>query len=93
MLIYHMEITLYLPEVHNLKEKRRILKSLKDRVWQNFRVAIAETDAQDKWQRGVIEIVGFAGGCGEADRIMEKLLRVIEDHLDGDVLSCSKGYL
>ena len=35
----------------SLKDKRRVLKSLKDRLHQRFNVSVAETDHQDLWQR------------------------------------------
>ena len=39
-----------LRDAHSLKDKRRIVRSLKDRLFQKFRVAVAEIDHQDVWQ-------------------------------------------
>ncbi|MFZ0592606.1 MAG: DUF503 domain-containing protein, partial [Bryobacteraceae bacterium] len=38
---------------HSLKEKRHVVKSLKDRLRQRFNVAVAEIDCLDSWQRSV----------------------------------------
>ena len=35
----------------SLKEKRSVIKSLKDRLHTRFNVSVAETDYQDLWQR------------------------------------------
>ncbi len=35
---------------HNLKDKRRVLKSLKDTLSNKFNISVAETDEQDVWQ-------------------------------------------
>jgi uncharacterized protein YlxP (DUF503 family) len=42
---------LHLAGCRSLKDKRRVLKSLKDRLHQRFNVSVAETDHQDLWQR------------------------------------------
>jgi len=39
-----------------LKAKRRVVRSLKDRIRANFNVSVSEVDAQDKWQRAVVGI-------------------------------------
>ena len=40
---------LHLDACNSLKEKRQIVKSLKDRLHQRFNVSAAETDYQDAW--------------------------------------------
>lgn len=47
-------LTLFIPESHSLKEKRMVLRRVKDRVRQKFNVAIAEVEDNDVWQRGVL---------------------------------------
>ena len=38
----------------SLKDKRRIVKSLKDRLHNQFNVSAAEVDHQDSWQRAAL---------------------------------------
>ena len=38
----------------SLKDKRRIVKSLKDRLHNRFNVSAAEVDHQDSWQRAAL---------------------------------------
>jgi uncharacterized protein YlxP (DUF503 family) len=42
---------LHLDGCASLKDKRRIVKSLKDRLHQRFNVSVAETDNHELWQR------------------------------------------
>jgi uncharacterized protein len=42
---------LHLNGCQSLKDKRRILKSLKDRLQNRFNVSVAETSYHDQWQR------------------------------------------
>jgi uncharacterized protein YlxP (DUF503 family) len=39
---------------HSLKEKRHVVKSLKDRLKQRFNIAVAEIDGLDSWQRSAV---------------------------------------
>ncbi len=56
-------------EAFSLKDKRRVVKSLKDRLRNKFNVSVAETDAHDLRQRAVITAAivttdtQFAAGC------------------------------
>jgi uncharacterized protein YlxP (DUF503 family) len=45
---------LHLAGCQSLKDKRRVLKSLKDRLHRQFNVSAAEVDHQDAWQRAAL---------------------------------------
>ena len=45
---------LHLAGCQSLKDKRRVIKSLKDRLHQRFNVSAAEVDHQDAWQRAAL---------------------------------------
>jgi uncharacterized protein YlxP (DUF503 family) len=67
-------VALRIPESHSLKEKRRVVKALKDRLRSRFNVSVAEVDHQDLWQRATIGIV-FVGSDGEPVVRTANLLR------------------
>ena len=50
MLVGTLKLRLVLRESHSLKDKRRVLKSLKDTLSNKFNISVAETDEQDVWQ-------------------------------------------
>ncbi len=45
---------LQLAGCQSLKDKRRVLRSLKDRLHRQFNVSAAEVDHQDEWQRAAL---------------------------------------
>jgi uncharacterized protein len=47
----------YISESQSLKDKRRILASLTERLRRQFNIAIAEVEFQDQWQRARLAIV------------------------------------
>ncbi len=61
---------------HSLKEKRHVVKSLKDRVRERFNVSVAEIDGLDSWQASVI-----AAAIVSNDRVhAEQVLHAVEAH-------------
>ena len=55
-----LTLDLFIPEAQSLKDKRRVLKSLKDRLRQNYNVSVAEVGALDKWQRAVLALTAVS---------------------------------
>ena len=47
----------FIPESQSLKDKRRILTSLTERLRRQFNIAVAEVEFQDQWQRSRLAIV------------------------------------
>ncbi len=78
MVIGTCTITLYVPTAHSLKDKRRVIKSLIARVRNEFNVSIAEVDAQDVWQQGVLAVACVSTSQKYAHGQLEAVVRFIE---------------
>ena len=72
---------LALPECRSLKDKRRVVKSLKERLQSRFKVSVAETRYQDVWTRAEITAAVIASDGRQADSILDTLDRFVE--MDG----------
>jgi len=73
-------ITLYLLEKPNsLKEKRRVVKSLKDRVRARFNVSISEVDSQDLWHRATLGIALVCSDRKQAQTMSDKIIEFIRE--------------
>jgi uncharacterized protein YlxP (DUF503 family) len=70
---------LHLPAVGSLKEKRRIVKPLVERLHQRFRVSIMESDYHDLHQRTEIAIAAVHQSEAQMNRLMESLRTVIDE--------------
>ncbi len=70
---------MHLPTVHSLKEKRQIIKSLMARVRNQFEVAIAEVEEQDRWQIAVLGVSFVSNSQKHADEILSHVRRYIEE--------------
>ena len=51
MVVGTLRIVLYLHDNRSLKGKRKIVRSMVDKVKHKFNVAIAEVGSNDKWQK------------------------------------------
>ncbi len=73
------QITLHLPGCHSLKEKRQVIKSVITRVRQQFEVAIAEVDEQDRWQIARLGVSCVSNSSQHIDEILGRVQRYIEE--------------
>jgi uncharacterized protein len=69
-------LDLHIPDARSLKDKRQILRSLKDRLREKFNVAVAELDHEDVWQRSVVGVVTLSN---EEQHVEQSLQRVLEE--------------
>ena len=65
-----LRITLYLPDSRSLKDKRRVLRSVKDRLRGQFNVSVAEIDDLDLWQKATIAVALVSKDVRHADMLL-----------------------
>lgn len=75
-----LSIELHFPGSQNLKQKRRILKSLCERLRNQFNIAIAEVDGNDFWQRGRIGITSVSNESLPLDRLFTAITSFVADN-------------
>jgi hypothetical protein len=71
-----LTLEIHISDAHSLKDKRQVLRSLKDRLRSHFNVAVAELEYQDVWQRALVGVVSLSND--------EKHLRESLDHVAGE---------
>ena len=78
MIVRVSKVTLLLPS-RSLKEKRRILKSVIDRISSRFRVSIAEIDSNDMPDIGVLGLAVVSTKSRHAESVLNKSLLFLEN--------------
>ncbi len=71
-----LTLELHIAEAQSLKDKRQVLRSLRDRLRAKFNVAVAELDFEDTWQRSVVGVVTLAN---EEQLVEESLQKVLAE--------------
>jgi uncharacterized protein YlxP (DUF503 family) len=87
-----LSIDLHLPMSQSLKDKRMVLRRLKDRLGA-MNVAVAEVAHQDLWQRAGLGVVTVASSDDMAERTLRAALDQIERLEPGLVTASQVEYL
>ncbi|OQX53759.1 MAG: hypothetical protein B5M54_06285 [Candidatus Aminicenantes bacterium 4484_214] len=85
MIIGLLEIELYFPSSHSLKEKRKILHRIKDKIQKKYNVALAELDYLDKWQRSRLGFVTLNNNKNLIVSIFNKIITEIDFLAEGEI--------
>ncbi|HPA47095.1 MAG TPA: DUF503 domain-containing protein [bacterium] len=81
-----LEIAIRIPGSDSLKAKRHVLRSLKDRIRGQFNVSFAEIDEMSIWQRADLAASAVAASQHRVEEILHRVLRIIENNPDVEVL-------
>lgn len=93
MVIGVCTVDLLIPESHNLKEKRHVLRSMLEGLRSKFNVSAAEVDHLDLWQRAVIGIACVSNEQKFVDQVLNKITDWIEANPRISVVSIEVEFL
>ena len=82
-----LTLEIHLPDARSLKDKRQVIRSLKDRLRANFNVAVAELDHQDLWQRSRVGVVSISGDGRHLEDCLQAIAQESERMLGRDLVS------
>ena len=92
MTIALLSLEFYLPMSQSLKDKRMVLRRIKDRL-KAMNVAVAEVAYQELWQRAGLGVVTVAESDGVAEQTLQAALREIERLEPGLAIQSQVEYL
>jgi uncharacterized protein YlxP (DUF503 family) len=72
-------ITLVIPENASLKGKRRVIKSLMDRVRHKFEAAVAEVGDNDLWQKARIGVALVGNDSHLLEARLQEIMKFVEN--------------
>jgi uncharacterized protein len=75
MIVGTLQVRLLLREARTLKDKRQVIKSIKDRIHNHFNVSVAEVDELDNRQ---LAVLGMAMVSNEAHHLKQALGQIVE---------------
>jgi uncharacterized protein YlxP (DUF503 family) len=74
MIVGVLQVELSVPDSFSLKDKRRVIKSLKDRIAHGHNVSIAEVGALDEHRRSVLGIAMVSNDKSYVEGALSKLV-------------------
>ena len=81
-----LTLEIHIPDARSLKDKRQVLRSLKDRLRSRFNVAVAELDHQETWQRAEVGIVSISNDASHLEQSLRAVLEEAEQLLGRDLI-------
>jgi len=73
--IAHLTLEIRIEGAHSLKDKRQVLRSMKDGLRRGFNISVAEMDASDLWQRVTLGIVSISDSRDYLQGLMQQVER------------------
>ena len=70
-----LTLEIHIADAQSLKDKRQVLRSLKDRLRAHFNVAVAELEHQELWQRSRVGVVSISGDGKHLEESWRRLPR------------------
>ena len=82
-----LTLEILIPDARSLKDKRQVLRSLKDRLRAHFNVAVAELAHQDTWQRSQVGIVTISNDGAHLEQSLQAVFDEAERLLGRELVS------
>ncbi len=77
MVVALLSIELHIPHAQSLKDKRMVLRGIKDRL-KKFNVSVAEVAHQDLWQRAGLGVVAISTTAEHAEQQVQAVVAEVE---------------
>lgn len=82
MVVAVLKISLSIPHAGSLKDKRRVLKSIKDRLRNGFNVSVAEIGDQELWRSAKLGVAAVSESSAYANGVISRVQDTISDLRD-----------
>ena len=86
MVVGIVRFELHLPAARSLKDKRQVVRSIKDRLRERARAAVAEVEFQDLWQRVAIGFAVVGADGGQVRELIQTARQIVDSYLQAQVL-------
>src|SRR5687767_12642003 len=85
-----VKLAIAIPNAHSLKEKRMVIRRVKDRVRERLHVAINEVGELDVWQRAELGCAIPSADRGKALELVDQVVREVMSASGGQVIAVAK---
>lgn len=88
-----VRIELHLPASQSLKDKRSIVRGLKDRIRERVHAAVAEVDHQDLWQRAALGVAVVSGESHQVTEMLDSVRRLVEGTFGAELIDWQEQHV
>lgn len=80
MIVGSLKVRLLLRESRSLKDKRQVVRSIKDRLRDGFHVAVAEVEALENRQLAVLGVALVGNESAQVRTTLEQVANALRSH-------------
>ena len=80
-----MQFIIELPDLGSIKEKRRIVKSLKDKLRQRYQLSVSEVDLQDSLSFSQVGAALVSNSRTFGESVLQKAMNFVEIEVPGRI--------
>lgn len=88
-----LTLEIFVEDSHSLKDKRHVVKGLKDRLRHKFNVSVAEIEGHDTWQRSVVAAVTVSNDKVFAEKVLQSVEREAAHFAGGALVDSSVEWI
>lgn len=88
-----MSIRLVIPGAHSLKDKRRALRGIKDRLRAQFNVSAAEVEHHDVWQTAVLAVAAVGVDRSVVEGVLNAVSSMVRKSREVELVRCDKEFV
>ena len=93
MVIGVLQVELRIHDSDSLKDKRRVVRSVKDRLHREHQVSVAEVDALDSCVTAILGVSVVAGDGRRAAQVLDKICDKLRALHDAEVVSTKRDLI
>lgn len=86
MIVGSLRVRLLIRESRSLKDKRQVVKSIKDRLHNGFNVSVAEVEEQDHRQLAVLGLAMVSNETGHVRAAFDQIVAALRKHPVAELL-------
>ncbi|MBL7197850.1 MAG: DUF503 domain-containing protein [Candidatus Omnitrophica bacterium] len=80
MIIGIVKLLIFISSSSSLKEKRMVLRSLKNKLRNNFNISIIEIDDYDKWQKSTLALATIGTEKSRVNSLISNIINYLENN-------------
>ena len=77
-----LQFTIEIPYAMSLKDKRSVIKGMRERLRRSYNISIAETDDQDEWTLATFGITAAGSDIATINSLLDRILNALQDWRD-----------
>ena len=93
MVVGVLRAEVHVPGAQSLKDKRSVLKSLRDQLRGRFNISVAELNASEKWQRATIGVTTVGEDRAYVEGLLREVTAWVRDTRLVDLIRVEEDYL